>query len=55
MADSMRATMRGSARPGIVRDYGISVTSTYDRQQIINGRPYVDFDSITRSRDRFER
>lgn len=45
----------GTPRDPLVRDYGISVTATYDRQQIINGRPYVDFDTITRSRERFER
>jgi hypothetical protein len=45
----------GTPRDPVVRDYELAVISTYDRQQIINGRPYVDFDTITRSRERFER
>lgn len=45
----------GTPRDPFVRDYELAVISTYDRQQIINGRPYVDFDTITRSRERFER
>ncbi|MCE2885006.1 MAG: hypothetical protein LW806_08940 [Planctomycetaceae bacterium] len=53
--DARNDARLGTPRDPIVRDYGLSVTATYDRQQIINGRPYVDFDTITRSRDRFER
>lgn len=53
--DARNDARLGTPRDPIVRDYGISVTATYDRQQIINGRPYVDFDTITRSRERFER
>ncbi|MFM7261981.1 MAG: hypothetical protein ACKO3W_15435 [bacterium] len=54
--DAVRNDTRlGTPRDPVVRNYEIAVISTYDRQQVINGRPYVDFDTITRSRERFER
>ena len=45
----------GTQREALSRTYELSNTATFDRQRIVNGRPYTDFDTITRSRENFSR
>jgi hypothetical protein len=45
----------GTQREALSRTYEFSNTATFDRQRIVNGRPYTDFDTITRSRESFSR
>ena len=45
----------GTQREALSRTYELSNTATFDRQRIVNGRPYTDFDTITRSRESFSR
>ena len=45
----------GTQREALSRSLELSNTATFDRQRIVNGRPYTDFDTITRSRESFSR
>ena len=45
----------GTERDAIMRVSESATIRTYDRQQIVNGRPYNDYDTITRARERFAR
>lgn len=45
----------GTQREALSRTLELSNTATFDRQRIVNGRPYTDFDTITRSRESFSR